>query len=404
MKLKTLILAAVLLAAFIAPAFSQEMPAPGTVIDKNNYKKYAHLFPEEFAPAFVDGWGLFPPIHMNVVETKPRSMPKAYLDYCAKNKGKYTLDAQGFPNPAFTRDGMPFPDLKPSDKDFATKLMWNYEVRYMYDEILETGEGASFQKRRGEKLAYNRATAIELRFKNRIAVPPKPYLDNPAGVYYAFLFHYISPESIKNTITLTHRYADMKKPDDTYLYLPALRRVLRAEAGQRSTPLLGSIQALDDINGFDGRTAEFTYSFVKEQKVLAVTDDKTTAKITKTWNKDELPVVYDGYEVRDAYVIDIKPKDPKYPQSKKRVYLDKNTLSPYYIVVWDRAGKVWKVWCMPYKQHALPDGTTTQIASGTLGIDMQFGMATNYVADFRANKDHFTWNDVTSASLLKRAR
>ena len=60
MKSKTLItLVAVITAVlFVAvSSFAQEMPAPGTTIDKSNYKKYMHLFPEEWAPAFEDGFG-----------------------------------------------------------------------------------------------------------------------------------------------------------------------------------------------------------------------------------------------------------------------------------------------------------------------------------------------------------
>lgn len=39
-------------------SFGQEMPKPGEVIDKSNYKKYAHLFPEEgWLEGFENGWG-----------------------------------------------------------------------------------------------------------------------------------------------------------------------------------------------------------------------------------------------------------------------------------------------------------------------------------------------------------
>ena len=128
MKLRTLILAAIPMAAFIAPAYSQEMPAAGTVIDKSNYKKYAHLFPEEFAGMFIDGWGgLVVPARITVVETKSTPTPKAYIEYSAKNKGKYGFDATGHVTGGWTRDGMPFPDVQKTDKDFAAKLMHSYK-------------------------------------------------------------------------------------------------------------------------------------------------------------------------------------------------------------------------------------------------------------------------------------
>ena len=406
MKLKTLILAAILMVAFIAPAFSQEMPAPGTVIDKNNYKKYAHLIPEEWFPAFENGFGgLVPQFKMVVAATsKKLVMPKAYLDLSAKNKGKYTINADGTLNPAFNRDGLPFPDLKPGDKDFATKFMYNYDNRWGGDEILDKGTGGSYEKRRGEPIRYNTATSFWLFFKNRLVVNPKPNLENPIGLYKTLLFHYLKPESMKNTITLAYRYADSKKPDDTFLYLPSMRRVLRAEAGQRSTPMMGSTNALDDFMAFDGNPRDFIFTLVKEQKVLAVVDSKLNIGMLKNWNKPDLPADVEGYEIRDVYVIDIKPRDPKYPQSKKRVYVDKETLWANYGFAYDRAGKLWKAWSHVTKAYPFTDGSSFAYTNGMIGVDVQFGMSTQYVPDNVMNGSNFTYNDVTPAALLKRAR
>ena len=407
MKLKTLILAAVLLAAFIAPAYAQEMPAPGTTIDKNNYKKYAHLFPEEFAPAFMDGFGsVIAPIKIKVeAQTPVVGVPKSYLALSAKNKGKYQLDAQGnIPN--FRRGlALPFPDLQRSDKDFATKLMWNYDNRYRWDDMTESGKGGSWEKRKGQPARYNTATFLQVYYANRMVLDPKPNLENGIDLFFSLLMHYVLPDSIKNTIMLTYRYTDVKKNDDTYMYLPSMRRVLRAEAGQRSTPILGSTQALDDFGGFDGRTPDFSYTLVKEQKVLTIADDKSPWSIGNNWQpKGDLFFIPDGWEMRDTYVIDIKPRDPKYPQSKKRVWMDKENLGCYYAVAFDRAGKLWKVWFNPQKAFPLPNGEKVVVQNGVFGIDIQFGMASGFHMDQKLNSYNATYNDSTPAALLKRAR
>ena len=406
MKLKTLILAAILMVAFIAPAFSQEMPAPGTVIDKNNYKKYGHLFPEEFLQIFETGWGLLLPVKIKVVAQSPIiGVPKSYQALSAKNKGKFQLDGQG--NIANFQRGvaLPFPDLDRSDKDFVTKFMWNYDNRYRSDEQRDGGGGGSWEKRKGEPARFNTATSQIVSFTNRLAVDPKPNLENNLSLFSSMVFHYLLPDSIKNTILLTYRYTDVKKNDDTYMYLPSMRRVLRAEAGQRSTPLLGSTQSLDDFGCYDGRTPDFTYTLVKEQKVLTIVDDKSSYTIGKNWQpKGELFFLPDGWEVRDTYVIDIKPKDPKYPQSRKRIWMDKESYNPYYAVAYDRAGKLWKIWFTAQKAYTLPNGERFAMQNGQFGIDIQFGMATNFAMDTTANSLHLTFNDFTPAALLKRAR
>ena len=406
MKLKTLILAAILMAAFIAPAFSQEMPAPGTTIDKNNYKKYAHLFPEEFLDVFTTGWGVLQPVKIKVAAQSPViGVPKSYLTLSAKNKGKLQLDAQGnIPN--FHRGvALPFPDLDKSDKDFAAKLMWNYDNRYQMDDEIDNGKGGSWEKRKGQPVRWNQAIGIQIFFVNRLAYDPKPNLENPSNLYKAFVFHYVLPDSIKNTIMLTYRYTDVKKADDTYMYLPSMRRVLRAEAGQRSTPVVGSTQALDDFGIFDGRTPDFNYTLVREQKILTVCDNKAPYTVGKDWQpKGELFFLHDGWELRDTYVIDIKPKDPKYPQSRKRVWIDKESLAPYYGAAYDRAGRIWKTWFVPTKVYSLPNGEKFVMQDGQFGIDIQFGMATNFPMDIKLNGNKLAYEDATPASLLKRAR
>ena len=407
MKLRTLIalMAVCIITALVAPAFSQEMPAVGTTIDKNNYKKYAHLIPEEWFPAFENGFGgLVPQFKMVVAATKKYPQPKPYLDLSAKNKGKYSIAATGDLTPVFNRDGLPFPDLKSGDKDFATKFMWNYDNRWIGDEVLDKGAGGSYEKRKGEPVRINKATSFWLFFKNRLVVNPKPDLPNPLGLYKTMLFQYLKPESMKNTMTLSYRYADSKKSDDTYLYLPAMRRVLRAESGQRSTPLMGSTNALDDFMCFDGNPRDFIFTLVKEQKVLAVVDSRVALSSVLNWNKPDIPVDTEGYEIRDVYVIDIKPKDPKYPQSRKRVYVDKESLWISYAFAYDRAGKPWKAWLAGTKAFPFADGTLFTYMNGLIGIDIQFGMATQYVAETVMNGSNFAYNDVTPAALLKRAR
>ena len=405
-----LLMSAMAMAGLLAasPSLGQEIPAAGTTIDKSNYKQYQHLFPPEWAQAFEDGFdGLLPPFKMTVAETKSYPTAKQFLDYSAKNKGKYSIDPSGNITPTYNREGLPFPDLAPEDPDFITKLMWNYDAKYWCDEALDTGKGGSFEKRRGEPVRYNTATSFWLFFKNRMVVDPVPDLPNPVGLYKVLLFHYLKPPSIKNTITLSYRYVDANKPDDTYLYLPSMRRVIRAEAGQRSTPVLGSTQALDDFTVFDGRIPDFNYTLVREQKVLVVPNSEASLKkalASKKRGAEHLPVLTEGYEVRDVYVIDIVPKDPKYPQSKKRIYVDKETLWAYYGIAWDRAGKVWKVWLQDTRSFPMPQGQQVVYTNGLIGVDLQFGMATMFATDTKFNESNFTYNDVTPQALLKRAR
>jgi hypothetical protein len=403
-----LFITAVLIACLTMTAYSfaQEIPKPGTVIDKNNYKTYAHLFPPEILPAFEDGFGgLTKPVSITVDEPKQTGVrfPKAFLALSAANKDKYSLDANGNIVGGWQRQGLPFPDLQRGDKDFVTKLMWNFAARYVADDlILQT---YSYMQRRGEPVRRNKVENDWLYFTGRAVVSPTPNyktsnnVSNTAGIFYK------EPEAMKNMQTTALRFMDINKADEVYIYLPNLRRVLRGDSGQRSVPLQGNLAALDDLNLFDGKTNEFTYKLIGEQKVLTIQDEPVRPVSAKPLQTQTVPYPSAHYTLADVYVVDIVSKDAVYPQSRKRIWMEKNTLYIYYAVVWDRAGKLWKVWHVPTSPVTIPGDAGFVTSSSGFGVDVQFGM-TNLV-EFRLdkyNKGSLTWEDVSPAGMLKRAR
>jgi hypothetical protein len=126
--------------------------------------------------------------------------------------------------------------------------------------------------------------------------------------------------------------------------------------------------------------------------------------VKKMGRMNDVPYPLENYELRDVYVVDIKPKDSKYPQSKKRIWIDKETHFAFYGVAWDRAGKVWKIWNMALINYPVPGGGYGFQNGNMLGLDVQFGMATMYVTQQKSNTGQVTYNDVTPSNLLKLAR
>ena len=408
MKKKTILtaLAAALITCvfFTVSSFGQELPKPGTVIDKNNYKKYAHLFPAEFLPAFEDGFGLMPPLKARVVEPKPTKFPRAFIALSEKSRGKYGLAPSGLITGGYNSEGMPFPDLTPSDKDFALKLMWNLTFGYVTDESMLIGQ--SNTKRRGEPATFEEIDVTEIRFTNRLFVNPKPIYSTPINLQKAMLMQFTKPASMRNSMTLSYRYLDLTRADEVYIYLPALRRVLRGDAGSRSTPIMGSMLAPDDISGFDGRVPEFNYKFLGKQKILACyCSGDPMCKQAPAEEKMDWPV--DTYELRDVYVIDIFPKNPKYPQSKKRIYIDSETLYRHWAVMWDRAGKPWKIVGNVFGKQPLPSGEPWDYIRAGIGVDLQFGLMNNGV-QFQdpafLNTGKVRYEDIVASTLPRKAR
>jgi hypothetical protein len=280
--------------------------------------------------------------------------------------------------------------------------MWNFAGKYNSDN--KVIRWLSFLQRRGERLRWVYGEETWVYFTRRIVLSPNPIMKNPNDVAVVNLLHVFQPEAQKNTMMSSLRYMDPNKADDTYIYLPNMRRVLRGEAGQRSVPVLGGISAMDDFDGFDGRTPEFTYKFVGEQKVLMIRDNKLHASTLVEKKPTELLHYSENYSLVDNYVIDIFSKDPKYPQGKKRIYVDKETLNISYTVVWDRAGKFWKLWDIVYIVKPIPGDVPSLVQAGAWGIDAQFGMANFVASDIIINERDLRWDDVSPAAMLKKGR
>jgi len=81
---------------------------------------------------------------------------------------------------------------------------------------------------------------------------------------------YRSPRNIKNTGFLTYDYADIKKNDDQWLYLPALRKARRISASDRGDYFLGTDATYEDIK-LEGKLslADFSYTSLRSAAISA---------------------------------------------------------------------------------------------------------------------------------------
>jgi hypothetical protein len=387
------------------PALAEDvLPQPGQTIDKSNYETYKHLFPEEYLDAFTTGWGLIEPLSITIKESVPNPFPKVFLEASEKNRGKYDLDADGYITGGAFEEivGFPFPDISPDDQNFAAKLMWNFDYRYQFDD--NVSKFITFQKRTGSAVSTSIVESYQISFQNRMFDDPKPLYKTRNGLRSVNFLKTVHPPVQKNFITFLIRSIDQKAPDTTYIYLPSMRRVLRGEAGQRSTPINSSTQAPDDFQVFSGRIPEFNYKLVGEQKLIVLGDAKLGYTEMKGKKFDNIPVEKENWMLKDVYVIDIIPKDEKYPQGRKRIWIDKENYWAYYGAAYDRAGALWKVWHSAVSIEPMAGGGKVPFMKGMLGMDIQLGYATQMCTDWTFNGNGLTEADASVAAIRKNAR
>ena len=72
-----------------------------------------------------------------------------------------------------------------------------------------------------------------------------------------------SPRDVKGTALLSH--AQILKPDDQWLFLPALKRVKRISSTNKSGPFVGSEFAFEDFTITE--LGKFTYKYLREENI-----------------------------------------------------------------------------------------------------------------------------------------
>lgn len=73
---------------------------------------------------------------------------------------------------------------------------------------------------------------------------------------------FVSPTDVKDTSFLSYDWNDEEKEDDSWLYLPAMQRVNRTAAGDKSNSWMGSDFTFSDVEGAE--VNEYTYKILSE--------------------------------------------------------------------------------------------------------------------------------------------
>ncbi len=80
------------------------------------------------------------------------------------------------------------------------------------------------------------------------------------------IIFFLSPLDVRNTAYMSFDWDEPSKEDDSWLYLPALQKVKRVAAGDKSGSFMGSDFTYSDINGIE--INDWDYSFAKENASL----------------------------------------------------------------------------------------------------------------------------------------
>jgi hypothetical protein len=333
-------------------AAEQVVPA-GTVVDKTNLDKYSQYL----SPAMA--WIVERGVKLPVREYKRVDFPPPFRAATEKYAAQVTLSADGLRKENHVA-GLPFPSIDPNDPHAGTKHMFNFDAAIAVDDLdlrnfdCDTGSVG----KDGDPLRVERHFLIDhirrLYWVERLEVEPKPVNpDNPDGVRYKEALYPIrEPFDLTGTGFTFNRYLDSTRQDDSWLYLPQLRRVRRLSSAQRSDALFGQDTDQDSYAGYAGNVAWMTWKYLGEKTLLA------------SFHSEHLPVKWgagsanfmhdDAWEPRDVWVVEGVSKLPQYAYGKRVIFLDKESYRIPYTDIYDQAGELWKIWVNNFKYAKEP--------------------------------------------------
>ena len=356
---------------------------------------------------FQNEW-IFEGMEMKIKDAGDLTNSKVYIDATEKNKGTAKIAADGaIENYAA---GRPFDPatFQPGSKEDGWKMVWNWNYRWQNDG-LSVGEVHWVWVRRGGEHAkheimnakYSKYYEGGGSFERVLAGPYKRFLMSHNSKYESTGYRvnngegfakdtefreytgFTSPFDIAGTAFLILRYDDPRKADDSWAYIPSLRRVRRISVEVKSDSLLGTDHTLEDFYGFNGRPMEHEWEYIGSTKILVV---------ARSRNRETVYYGPNGWAVKDDYALRLTdvmkqiPKRSNHPYSKKFIHVDRQSGESYYANAFDKAGELWKVWQLTkvwsddpvvqerkeaFNKNVTPMGTRFQLFQSINVVDLQ---------------------------------
>jgi len=183
------------------------------------------------------------------------------------------------------------------------------------------------------------------------------YLDDPAlkGDMFrgerrknAFGIEVDAPFDARGILVMTYRYKESDRPtaqtknDDTWVYVPTLRRVRRISSAQRTDAVSGTDFTFDDLRSFSGIVPQYKWQCLGEMDLLAPMNSKVAAypyKKDHNFGPYGLSYADDRWELRHAVKVRFVPNNSDHPYHHKDIYIDKQSMTPLYSFAYEPQGR-----------------------------------------------------------------
>ena len=341
-----LVAACILLLATVARG--DDLLAPGRVLDESSADAAEGLLPAEVVAHYKAGH------YRNTIAAWPTRAPwdEGFAAASKANASRLDVNARGTivdkatGKPATGLYGLPF-QIDAQDPRAAVKIVWNayyslWRVAGTHDLLSMVWVGTKVKQR--EAVLESHLLFLEGVPASRV---PK---DNPLDLAQQTRAVVTSPADLNGTASLAWRFRDPDQQDQSWTYVPALRRVRQVSPANRSDGFLGSDLSQDDGAIFDGKPEDFEWTLVGEREGLVLADPASlTGTLTRTpradggydetWPADQKVVGFQDPQwtgiawaplapvlvKRKLWIIEAKARDPYYLFHRIELAFDQET-------------------------------------------------------------------------------
>lgn len=338
-------------------------------------------------------------------------MPPSFLAATKKGQGKAYIDATracwmktSTNEKGCWTGGLPFwPEAKT-----GMEAMENLRFgRYMVDEYhalvrmdLVDAKGVAYKK------LYSHYDIVYI--NPRVKLPP--YSDIYKNENYRNRVFYYYPYDLNGLALIKTRfYDDMARPDEGFIYVPALKRTLRVATTTWADNMAGTDMTWGDSDtGLGEPFADWDYKLVATDKVMLCPAIDNPLPGYK--NGEIIPnVPIDAgqrfarvhWNVRPVCIVEATPKVP-HVYGKKIFYLDGQAFRCHFFENYDHQGRLWKTWLQCCGLQADTSGEKYAVGSYPGMYDTQKDSTTRLTSYYLGiNTASITPEDYTLKKLME---
>ena len=365
---------ALALTALAPERAAAELPAVGTVLTKDNWEKYA----EALNP--TQQYMLRHGTTMPVTEYRKYEWQPVYREATEKYSSQVRLSPDGRDIVSYVA-GAPFPNIDDNDPHAGAKWMWNHEQGPKYTDNVGVGWNVELVNERGERERFFGSNFWRrMMWRGRLVIDPKPVVPHDPAIGYTEQWGPLhDPNDLRGAGALNFRYVSPDVPDDSYLYLPELRKVRRLSMANRSDAFWGTDIDIDSIWTWNSKLSFWTFKYLGTKQQLSAFHSGGYAQ-RASWCAE--PDGTSGvraffccvnHELRDTVIVEGAPSGfSQYAFSKRVVYIDKESYMAQFNEGYDQGGQLWKTWYMfsdagksPHEIERQPDGSIKIVPTKT---------------------------------------